>query len=381
MARGGTTPPATGTPARPDRTAAAPLLEALGWDDRLEAALRAHGDGGLRPARVAVAHNALYQLGTADGEVMAELAGRLRHRAAGADARPVVGDWVALRPDANGAATIEAVLPRRHCFSRKAAGEPTRRQLVAANIDTVLLVSGLDDDFNLRRIERYLVAIRNSGAAPVLVLNKADVCPDPETRRDAAAALAPGAPLHVIEALHPGGAEPLRRHLPPGRTGALIGSSGVGKSTIINRLLGRERQRTAAVRRRDGRGRHTTTQRELIGLPDGGLIIDTPGMRELQLWEDTDALDDAFDDIRALAAGCRFRDCEHEGEPRCAVRQAVETGRLGAARLDSFRRLRREREAARQRREELARLEEQRRGRTAHRAMRGFRSNRLTDDG
>ena len=356
-------------------------LKNLGWDDRFEAELRACGDGGLRPARVAVAHNAFYQLGTADGEVMAEVAGRLRHRAAGADARPVVGDWVAVRPGANGSATIEAVLPRRCCFSRKAAGEPTRRQLVAANIDTVLLVSGLDHDFNLRRIERYLVAIRNSGAAPVLVLNKADLCADSEARRAAAAALAPEAPLHVIEALRPGGAEPLRRHLPAGRTGALIGSSGVGKSTIINGLLGRERQRTAAVRRRDGRGRHTTTQRELILLPGGGLLIDTPGMRELQLWEDADALDDAFDDIRALAADCRFRDCGHDGEPACAVRRAVETGRLDAARLDSFRRLRREREAARQRRDELARLEEQRRGRTAHRAMRPWRSNRLGDEG
>ena len=354
-------------------------LKTLGWDDRFEAELRACGDGGLRPARVTVAHNAFYQLGTADGEVMAEVAGRLRHRAAGTDARPVVGDWVAVRPGANGSATIEAVLPRRCCFSRKAAGEPTRRQLVAANIDTVLLVSGLDHDFNLRRIERYLVAIRNSGAAPVLVLNKADVCPDLEARRAAAAALAPEAPLHVIEALRAGGTEPLRRHLPAGRTGALIGSSGVGKSTIINGLLGRERQRTAAVRRRDGRGRHTTTQRELILLPGGGLLIDTPGMRELQLWEDAEALD-AFDDIRALAAECRFRDCGHDGEPACAVRRAVETGRLGAARLDSFRKLRKEREAVRRRREELARLEEQRRGRTAHRAVRAFRSKRLGDE-
>ena len=356
-------------------------LEILGWDDRFETALQACADGGLRPARVAVAHNALYQLRTADGEVMAEVAGRLRHRAPSPDARPVVGDWVAIRPGANSSATIEAVLPRRHCFSRKAAGEPTRRQLVAANVDTVLLVSGLDGDFNLRRIERYLVAVRNSGAAPVLVLNKADLCPDREDRRAAAAALAPEAPLHVIEALGPGGVEPLRQHLPPGRTGALIGSSGVGKSTIINHLLGHERQRTAEVRRRDGRGRHTTTQRELILLPDGGLLIDTPGMRELQLWEDTDALDDAFDDIRALAAECRFRDCGHDSEPGCAVRRAAETRRLSAARLDSFRRLRREREAARQRRDELARLEEHRRVKSAHRAMRAFRSNRLTDEG
>ncbi len=383
MARGGTSPPSPGAATRPNPAGdGPPPLEALGWDDRLETELRNRGDGGLRPARVAVAHNALYQLRTADGEVMAEVAGRLRHRAAAPDARPVVGDWVAIRPGANGdTATIEAVLPRRHCFSRKAAGEPTRRQLVAANIDTVLLVSGLDDDFNLRRIERYLVAIRNSGAAPVLVLNKADLCRDPEARRDAVAALAPEAPLHVIEALSSDGAVPLRRHLPAGRTGALIGSSGVGKSTIINRLLGRERQRTAAVRRRDGRGRHTTSQRELIVLPGGGLIIDTPGMRELQLWEDTEALDDAFDDIRALAAECRFRDCGHDREPGCAARRAVETGRLSAARLDSFRRLRHERRAARQRRDEAARLEEQRRVKTAHGTMRAFRSHRLTDDG
>ena len=355
-------------------------LETLGWDDGFETELRARGDA-LRPARVAVAHNAFFRLETAAGDVLAELAGRLRHSAA-PDARPVVGDWVAVRPGGNGdGAIIEAVLPRRCCFSRKAAGEPTRRQLVAANIDTVLVVSGLDEDFNLRRIERYLAAIRNCGAAPVIVLNKADLCPDPETRRAAAAALAPEAPLHVIGALRPGGAEPLRGHLPPGRTGALLGSSGVGKSTIINGLLGRERQRTAAVRRRDGRGRHTTTQRELILLPDGGLVIDTPGMRELQLWDDADAPDDAFDDIQALAADCRFRDCGHDREPRCAVRGAVEAGRLSAARLDSFRRLRRERQAVQQRREERARLEENRRGRAAHGAVRVPRSTRLTGDG
>ena len=221
-------------------------LETLGWDDRFEAELRACGDRGLRPARVAVAHNALYQLGTADGEVMAEVAGRLRHRAAGADARPVVGDWVAVRPGANGSATIEAVLPRRCCFSRKAAGEPTRRQLVAANIDTVLLVSGLDGDFNLRRIERYLVAIRNSGAAPVLVLNKADVCPDPETRRAAAAALAPEAPAAR------------RRGAAPRRGRAPAAASAPGAHRRADRLVGRrevdDHQRPARPRTAADRG-------------------------------------------------------------------------------------------------------------------------------
>ena len=357
-------------------------LETLGWDDRFETELRAREDRDLRPARVTVAHNAFYQLGTADGDVMAELAGRLRYRSAGADARPVVGDWVAIRPGADGStATIEAVLPRRCCFSRKAAGEPTRRQLVAANIDTVLVVCGLDDDFNLRRIERYLVAIRNCGAAPVLVLNKADLCPDLEARRAAAAAPRARGSVARHRRVAPRRAEPLRQHLPPGRTGALLGSSGVGKSTIINRLLWLRAAADGGGAAPDGRGRHTTTQRELIVLPDGGLIIDTPGMRELQLWEDASALDDAFDDIRALAAACRFRDCRHEGEPRCAVLGAVEAGRLSAARLDSFRRLRRERLAVRQRRDELARLEEHRRVTTTHRAMRALRSNRLTDEG
>lgn len=368
-------------PDRGTRTGAS-AIERLGWDDRFAAALPAGAGGGLQPARVAVAHNAFYQLLAAGGEVMAELAGRLRHRSAGADARPVVGDWVAVRLGADGrAGTIEAVLPRRCCFSRKAAGEPTRRQLVAANVDAVLVVCGLDDDFNPRRIERYLAAVRHSGADPVLVLSKADLCADPEARRAAVAALAPHAPLHVVNALRPGGADPLRPHLRRGTTGALIGSSGVGKSTIINSLLGCERQRTAAVRRRDGRGRHTTTQRELILLPGGGLIIDTPGMRELQLWDDAGALDDAFDDIRALAEACRFRDCGHDREPRCAVRRAVETGRLSAARLDSFRRLRREGEEVRRRRDELARRDEQRRAGAAHRAVRALRSNRLTGDG
>lgn len=358
-----------------------PAIERLGWDDRFAAELPAGGGGDLRPARVAAAHNAFYQLLAAGGEVLAELAGRLRRRSAGADARPVVGDWVAVRLGAGGAGTIEAVLPRRCCFSRKAAGEPTRRQLVAANVDAVLVVCGLDGDFNPRRIERYLAAVRHSGADPVLVLSKADLCADPEARRAAVAALAPRVPLHVVDALRPGAAETLRPHLRRGKTGALIGSSGVGKSTLINRLLGCERQRTAAVRRRDGRGRHTTTQRELILLPGGGLVIDTPGMRELQLWDDADALDDAFDDIRALAAACRFRDCGHGREPRCAVRRAVETGRLSAARLDSFRRLRREGEAVRRRRDEAARRDERRRDGAAHRAMRAFRSNRLTGEG
>ncbi|MEE2637914.1 MAG: ribosome small subunit-dependent GTPase A [Acidobacteriota bacterium] len=352
-------------------------LERLGWDAEFDTQFVPFSHKGLLPARVAVTHNYLYQLCTADAVVMAEVAGRLRHHSIGPEGRPVVGDWVALRLAAQDKATIEAILTRRTCFSRKAAGEPARRQLVAANIDTVLLVCGLDADFNLRRIERYLVAIRHSGADPVLVLNKADRCRDTETPRAAVAELAPQVPIHVIGALEAGGTDVLRQHLPPGKTGALIGSSGVGKSTIINSLLGNERQRTRAVRGRDRRGRHTTTQRELIPLPDGGLLIDTPGMRELQLWEGDDALDDAFDDILALAAACRFRDCEHDREPGCAVRLAVEQERLTSARLGNYRKLSREGLRLRKRLDEQARLETHREVKGAHRAMRAMRHNRL----
>ena len=265
-------------------------LETLGWGDWFAEPFRPHAAEGLRPARVAIPHNYLYQLYTAQGELMGEAAGRLRHQTESADGMPIVGDWVAIRPsETERKATIEAILPRLSCFSRKAAGEPTRRQFVAANIDTVFLVCGLDDDFNLRRIERYLAAIGDSGATAVIVLNKADVCSDVDAARSATAALAPGTPIHVTSCLEDGGTDALEAHLSRGKTVALLGSSGVGKSTIINRLLGTDRQQTCEVRGRDSRGRHTTTQRELILMPNSGLLIDTPGMRELQLWDNTDS--------------------------------------------------------------------------------------------
>ena len=368
------TPPAEDSAARVD-------LDTLGWCEWFAEPFRPHAAQGLRPARVAIPHNYLYQLYTVQGELMAEVAGRLRHQTGSADGMPIVGDWVAIRPsETERKATIEAILPRLSCFSRKAAGEPTRRQFMAANVDTVFLVCGLDDDFNLRRIERYLVAIRDSGATAVIVLNKADVCPDIDAARSATAALAPCTPIHVISCLADGGTDPLEEHLARGKTVALLGSSGVGKSTIINRLLGTDRQKTCKVRGRDGRGRHTTTQRELILMPGGGLLIDTPGMRALQLWDTTEALEEAFEDIDTLAAECRFRDCAHEQEPACAVRAAVDDGQLAASRLDNYHRLQREGDLLRRRRDELARLEEQRRITTAHRAMRALRNNRLRDE-
>jgi len=356
-------------------------LDTLGWGDWFAKPFRRHAADGLRPARVAIPHNYLYQLYTTEGDVMAEAAGRLRHQTGTAEGMPIVGDWVAIRPSqTERKATIEAILPRLSCFSRRAAGEPTRRQFIAANIDTVFLVCGLDNDFNLRRIERYLAAISDSGATAVIVLNKADVCPDIDGARSATAALAPGTPVHVTSCLTDGGTDPLEAHLARGKTVALLGSSGVGKSTIINRLLGTDRQKTQQVRGRDSRGRHTTTQRELILMPGGGLLIDTPGMRALQLWDSTEALKETFQDIDRLAALCRFRDCTHTQEPGCAVRAAVDDGQLDASRLDNYRRLQREDDLLRQRRNELARLEEQRRVKTVHRTMRALRHNRLTDE-
>lgn len=338
-----------------------PALGALGWDDGFSAAFDALRDPALVPARVGIEHNHFYRVLTAAGELLAQAAGRLRHRAAGQDELPAVGDWVAVRVGAHdGKATIRAVLPRRGAFSRKAAGDPTARQVVAANVDLVLVVAGLDGDYNPRRIERYLVAAADAGARPVVVLNKADLAEDAPARVAEARAAAPGVPVHATCCATGRGLDRLAAYLAPGRTLALLGSSGVGKSSIINGLLGAPRQKTRAVRAADGRGRHTTIHRELIPAPGGGVIIDTPGMRELQLWDGDRALEEAFAEIDALAADCRFRDCRHRREPRCAVRAAVDAGRLPAIRLAHYLRLEDERASLDRRRGERARLEEKR---------------------
>ncbi|MGD9904043.1 MAG: ribosome small subunit-dependent GTPase A [Vicinamibacterales bacterium] len=315
-------------------------LAALGWDAAWAETFAPHAAEGLVPARVAIEFNHLFRLYTGDGEVRAQHAGRLLHTAAGRHALAAVGDWVAIRTrPQERTATIEAVLPRRTEFSRKAAGELTEQQVLAANIDVVFLVMGLDRDYNPRRLERYLVLARESRAVPHVVLSKADLADDIPAAVAEIAALAPGVAVHVTSVRDRRGLDAVRAAIGPGRTGALLGSSGAGKSTLINALLGEERLATGHVRASDSRGRHTTRHRQLVPLPGGGLLIDTPGMRELQLWAVAETADATFDDIDAVAAGCHFTDCRHRSEPRCAVRAAVEAGTIDAARLESFHKL------------------------------------------
>ncbi len=344
-------------------------LPALGWTPRLAEALAALHSPDLVPARVARQDRDHYLLLTADGERDGVPAGRLRHEAREAADLPVTGDWVAVRAAADGAATVVAVLPRATAFLRRSPGEVTAAQVVAANVDTVFVVTGLDGDLNLRRLERYLVAGRESGAAPVLVLNKADLVSDLDAVRVAVEAVAGGAPVVAVSARERRGLEALATWLVPGGTVALLGSSGVGKSTLVNALLGAERQATQEVRADDSRGRHTTSARELIPLPGGALLLDTPGMRELGPWSDGLEMSGAFPDVAALAAGCRFRDCRHEQEPGCAVREAVERGGLDAARLEGWHRLQRELRWLTSRRDARARAEEEGRWKAIARAV------------
>jgi ribosome biogenesis GTPase len=296
----------------------------------------------LMLARVLVSQRDQYRLITETGELDAEPAGALWYSAATRAAMPVTGDWVAARAVSADYAIVEAVLPRRTLFARRAAGRREDQQPIAANIDLVFLVCGLDGDFNLRRLERYLTLAAESGAAPVVVLNKSDLCDDLAARLAETAEVAGAAPIVTVNTRSASGILPLRAHLAAGRTVALLGSSGVGKSSIVNCLTGDDRLRTAEVRESDSRGRHTTTYRELIVLPEGGALIDTPGMRELQLWAGEDALDQAFDEIAELAAACRYRDCSHTTEQDCAVQAALGDGTLAEDRWQSYVKLRKE---------------------------------------
>ena len=356
-------------------------LSALGWDDFFARPFASLAAAGLLPARVALGHKHAFTLLAAPGEFTATCTGKLLHSAATPAALPAVGDWVAMRPRPGEAhADIHAVLPRRTAFSRRATGEATE-QIVAANVDTVFLVTALDGNFNLRRIERYLAVARESGAQPVVILNKADLHPDPTAARRAVEAVAAGAPVLTLSALasaDPG--EALAPWLTPGRTAAFLGSSGVGKSTLVNRVLGAAHQATGAISDAVHKGRHTTTHRELIRAPSGALIVDTPGMRELQLWDvAAETLDRTFADIAALASRCRFGDCTHGPEPGCAIQAALDGGTLDDDRWQSFQKLQREQaHAARKADPRLAR-ETRDQWKKLHRAARARARERYGD--
>jgi ribosome biogenesis GTPase len=313
-------------------------LEDYGWSEHFAGAFAPLAARGFEPGRVLLQHNKVYLLYTAAGETEAEATGRLRFHARGAEDLPAVGDWVALRrlPEDASRAKIHEILPRKSKFARRAAGREADEQIVAANVDTVFLVTGLDSDYSPRRVERYLIMAWESGAAPVVLLNKADVVEDAEARRAEIERVAPGVPVLLLSAKRGEGVEQLLPYVGRGRTVALMGSSGVGKSTIVYRLLGAEVQRTQEVRLSDERGRHTTTHRELFLLPHGGLVLDTPGMRELQLLVSERGLRETFEDIEETAARCRFTDCRHENEPDCAVREALASGALDPERYQNY---------------------------------------------
>ena len=333
-------------------------LEELGWCEPFISAFSELRIKDSLPGRIVWQGAFDYRVQGEFGETNAELSGKLK-----GGQLPAVGDWVALLPGSDGErGVIEALFPRKNSFSRNSAGKTVHEQVSAANIDKVFIVCGLDRDFNLRRIERYITLVYGSSASPVVVLTKVDLSEDPEGAILEVESVAPGVPVHAVSGVTGKGMGELELHITPGRTVAFLGSSGAGKSTLINRLLGREQMRVARVREGDGKGRHTTSHRELFLLPEGGAVIDTPGMREIQVWGDGEGLSEAFPEIEELSASCRFRDCRHESETGCTVRAAVESGVLNPERFASYLKLRAEFENFERRQGQHARTQERKEG-------------------
>lgn len=351
-------------------------LVRLGWHAFFEEQLTAADRAQWRVVRVVQEMRGLYHVaGEYDGP--AEVSGRYRHEATGAADFPAVGDWVGARVgDLADRAVIEFRFERRSTLSRKAAGRAIDEQVLAANVDVIFLVTSIVGDFNPHRVERYLTLAQESGATPVVLLNKADLSDDPDATAHALRSRLPVADVLSVSALARSGLDALASYLRPAQTVALLGSSGAGKSTLVNALLGHDRQVVGRVREADQRGRHTTTHRELIELPGGALLIDTPGMRELQPWVNEAAVADAFEDVAGLAASCRFGDCAHASEPGCAVLAAVEAGTLAEDRLEHYRRLAREAAYLERKQDKAAAADQKRRLKRMHQAVKEMYRNR-----
>jgi ribosome biogenesis GTPase len=356
------------------------MINDYGWSDALQLAFAPHAGAGLHPARVVAHHRGLWRLMTDTRECAGRLSGKFA-AAAAAGGHPVVGDWLAISDiDADGDALIHAVMPRKSAFARRAAGG-VGVQIIAANVDIAFLVAALTNDLNPRRLERYLVAARDSGAGPVIVLTKRELSADPDGGRRAVEAIAAGAPVVTLSALTGVGLDALNRWLQPGVTAALLGSSGAGKSTLLNALAGEELMSTGAVREADARGRHTTTHRELFCLPGGALLIDTPGMRELGLVADDAALDQSFADVTALISQCRFSDCTHASEPGCAILAALEREGLSAERWQSYLKLQRELAFVARKEDPAAEAENRARSKLIHKTQREKYKHRRDHEG